>query len=34
MHKYAHVSSLINVWTNYGESMLHGNGESVLVTKN
>jgi hypothetical protein len=29
MHKYSHVTSIINVWTKYGEPRLHGNGKTV-----
>lgn len=33
IHKYSHVPSISNVWTKNGETKLHGNEETDLITK-
>lgn len=33
MHEYTHIPSMINVWTNYGESRLYGNRGTDLIKK-
>ena len=33
MHKYAHVPTIKNLWSKYGEPILYGNRETDQITQ-